>query len=263
MKKVLFIFPPLLLVAQVHYAKLEPFETYAIKSSVTGSVIKADESQEGGFGSDSVIIQIDDKVDRAQYKSLQQSLELLKKSLSLTQKMLDNSKTVFERDFDYYSRIKDLKTKSKTEKDKIYAAMIASKNQILNFKQNITTLKRQIADTKYQLARLNDILKKKAIKAKNLYIYKVIAKEGDYVNPGVLLLKVMDLSKGRLTLYVDADEAKDISKKKIYINDKLTNYKVDKLIRVADETHISAYRVEIIVDNPNNLFSRLLKVEIK
>jgi len=263
MRKILFLFLPLLLVAQVHYAKLEPFETYVIKSAVSGQIVKADESQEGKIGSDNIIIQIDDKVDKAQYKALQQSLKVLKESLVLTQEMLNNSETVFKRDFDYYKRIKDLKTKSKTEKDRIYTTMITSKNQVLNFKQNIATLKKQIADTEYQLIRLKDIMKKKAIKAKNLYIYKVAVRKDDYVNPGMLLLKAMDLSKGRLTLYLDADEVKDLSNKRIYINDKLTNYKFNKLIRVADDIHISSYRAEIIIDNPDNLFSKLIKVEIK
>jgi len=263
MRKILSLFLPLIVSAQVHYAKLEPLETYVIKSAVSGLVIKADENQEGKFGSDNVIIQIDDKVDRVQYRTLQQTLSVLKESLNLTQEMLKNSETVLKRDSDYYFRIKDLKTKSKTEKDRIYATMIASKNQVLNFKQNIATLKKQIADTEYQLIRLKDIMEKKGVKAKNLYIYKVEVKKGDYVNPGRLLLKAMDLSKGRLILYLDADEAKDLSNKRIYINGKLTNYKFNKLIRVSDEIHISAYRAEIIIDNPDNLFSKLLKVEIK
>ncbi|SFP45082.1 hypothetical protein [Hydrogenimonas thermophila] len=263
MRNILFLFLPMLLVAQVHYAKLEPFETYIIKSAVSGQVVKADESQEGKLGSENLIVQIDDKVDKAQYKALQRTLTVLKESLELTKEMLKNSEAVFKRDFDYYNRIKDLKTKSKTEKDRIYTTMIASKNQVLNFKQNIANLNKQITDTEYQLVRLKDIIEKKAIKAKNLYIYKVEVKKGDYVNPGSILLKAMDLSKGRLTLYIDSDEAKDLSKRKVYINNKQTDYKVNKLIRVADETHISAYRAEIIIDNPDNLFSKLLKVEIK
>jgi len=263
MKKFLFLFLPMLLSAQVHYAKLEPFETYIIKSAVSGQVVKADESQEGKLGSENVIVQIDDKVDKAQYKALQQTLTVLKESLDLTKEMLKNSEAVFKRDFDYYNRIKDLKTKSKTQKDRIYTSMIASKNQVLNFKQNIANLNKQITDTQTQLVRLKDIIEKKAIKAKNLYIYKVEVKKGNYVNPGSILLKAMDLSKGRLTIYIDADEAKDLSKRRVYINDKPTDYKINKLIRVADETHISAYRAEIIIDNPDNLFSKLLKVEIK
>jgi len=134
MRKILSLFLPLIVSAQVHHAKLEPLETYVIKSAVSGLVIKADENQEGKLGSDNVIIQIDDKVDKAQYRALQQTLSVLKESLNLTQEMLKNSETVLKRDSDYYFRIKDLKTKSKTEKDRIYATMIASKNQVLNFK---------------------------------------------------------------------------------------------------------------------------------
>jgi hypothetical protein len=263
MRRIYLLFLPLLLSADVHYAKVEPFQSYLIKSAVAGQVIRADDNLEGKFSGESVIVQIDDKVDKAQYSALKKTLKVLKESLALTKEMLKNSETVSKRDSEYYNRIKNLKTKSKREKDQVYASMIASKNQVLNLKQSIVNLEKQIADTQYQLIRLEDIIEKKAIKAKNLYIYKVAVRSGDYVNPGVLLVKAMDLSKGRLTIYIDADEAKDLLNKRVYIDGKITDYKVNKLIRVADDTHISAYRAEIVIDKPEKLFSKLLKVEIK
>jgi hypothetical protein len=263
MRTVLLLFLPVWLLAQVHYAKLEPVETYVIKAAVAGQVLKADETQEGSVANEQTIIQIDDRVDRAQYQALQQTLESLQESLALTQEMLKNREAVYQRDYDYYLRTKDLKTKSKTEKDRIFATMVASKNQLLTLQQNIETLKKQMADTRYQLVMLEDRIEKKAVKAKGLYIYKVAVRKGDYVNPGTLLLKAMDISKGRLTIYIDADEAVDLAHKRIYLNGKVTDLKVSKLIRVADDVHISAYRAEIIVDHPGQLFSKLMKIEIK
>jgi len=263
MRNFFLLFFPSLLAAQIHYAKLEPVETYVIKAAVSGQITKALESREGTYGRGDVIVQIDDRVDRAQRKALTLSLDVLKETLMLTEEMLENQKAVYRRDYDYYLRTKDLKTKSKTEKDRIYGTMMASKNQMLTLKEKMATLKKQIADTEYQLVMLDDRIEKKAVRAKGLYIYKVAVREGDFVNPGALLFKAMDLSKGRLVLYLDADEAAEARKKRIYLDGKPTKLTFDKIIRVADDVHISAYRAEIILDHPGKLFSKLIKVEIK
>ncbi len=254
---------PLTLFAQIHYAKLEPVETYQIKSAVSGKVLFADEKMEGRVGSSSAVVKIDDIVDREQLKALEVTLEVLNETLELTKEMEEVQEGVYERDLAYYNRIKDLKTKSKTEKDRVFAAMSASKNQLLTLKEKMANLKKQIADAEYQIVQLKDRIEKKFVNAKGLYVYKVAVRAGDYVNPGALLLTAMDTSKGRLTLYLDADEVEGLSSKKIYIDGKESDLKFSKVLKVADSVHISAYRAEIIVKSPKGLFSRLLKVEIK
>ena len=254
---------PLTLFAQIHYAKLEPVETYQIKSAVSGKVLFADEKMEGRVGSSSPVVKIDDVVEKEQLKALEVTLDVLNDTLELTKEMEKVQEGVYERDLAYYNRIKDLKTKSKTEKDRVFAAMSASKNQLLSLKEKMANLKKQIADTKYQIVKLKDLIDKKSVSAEGLYIYRVSVRAGDYVNPGVLLLTAMDTSKGRLTLYLDADEVKDLSSKKIFIDGKESDLKFSKVLKVADSVHISAYRAEIIVESPKGLFSRLLKVEIK
>ena len=256
-------FLPFTVYAQIHYAKLEPVETYAIKSAVAGKVLFADESKEGHIGTASPVVRIDDTVDKEQKKALTVTLEALQETLALTEEMVANQEKVFARDAAYYNRIKDLKTKSKTEKDRVFATMSASKNQLLSLKEKRATLKRQIADTNYQLAQLEDRIGKKSVSAKGLYIYKVAVRADDYVNPGILLLTAMDTRKGKLTIFLDADEIEGIDSKKIYLNGKETNLKFSKVLKVADAVHISAYRAEIVIDNPGGLFSRLMKVEIK
>ncbi|BBG65558.1 hypothetical protein NNO_0855 [Hydrogenimonas sp.] len=254
---------PLALYAQIHYAKLEPVETYQIKSAVSGKVLFADDSLEGSVGGPSPVVKIDDAVDREQREALKITLDVLEETLELTKDMVENQERVYSRDRDYYERIKDLKTKSKTEKDRIFAAMATSKNQLLSLKEKLASLRQQIADTRFRIAQLEDIIKKKSVAAEGLYIYKVAVRADDYVNPGVVLLTAMDTSRGRLSLFLDADEVENIDSKKIYLNGKETNLKFSKVLKVADTVHISSYRAEIIVNKPEGLFSKLVKVEIK
>ena len=257
MRKLFYFFAlfPMVAWPQVHYAKLEPVQTYIIKASAAGQIVRADDSKEGSVGNGDVVVQIDDRVDRAQKRALEGSLGVLKETLELTRQMAENQKKVYEKDYRYYQRTKNLKTKSQTEKDRIFSTMMASKNQLLSLKEKIATLKKQIADTEYQLVMLDDRIVKKAVRAEGLYIYRVAVRKGDYVNPGALLLQAMDTKRGRLVVYLDADEMKDIGKE--------TNLKFDKLIRVADDVHISSYRAEIVLDDPGPLFSKLVKIEIK
>ncbi|WP_201352965.1 hypothetical protein [Hydrogenimonas urashimensis] len=257
------LFFPLVLAARVHYAKLEPVEIYVIKAAAPGQVLEADDGAEGRIGDASVVVQIDDRVDRAQKRAVELSLKALKSTLQLTREMEKNQQKVYEKDYRYYLRTKDLKTKSQTEKDRIFTAMMASKNQLLSLREKIATLEKQIADTEYQKALLDDRIAKKAVRANGLYIYKVAVRRGDYVNPGALLLKAMDISRGRLVLYLDADEIEGIADKRIYLDGKETDLTFNKVIRVADDVHISSYRAEVILDRPGKLFSRLIKVELK
>lgn len=253
----------LLCQAKEHYARLEPYQTYVIKAAAAGQVLQARDELEGRVAGKGVVVQIDDRVDRAQRRALAVTLESLKKTLALTKEMAANEREVYAKDLRYYERIKNLKTKSQTEKDRVFATMMASRNQLLSLEEKIATLKRQIADTQYQSTMLDDRIGKKAVRAEGLYIYKVAVRRGDYVNPGVLLLKAMDTSRGRLVVYLDGDEMEDLEKKKIYIDGKPTDLKFEKVLKVADETHISSYRAEIVVPKPGELFSRLVKVELK
>ena len=259
----ILLLAPVMTWAQVHYARLEPYQTYVIKAAAAGQVVKADDAKEGRIGDGEVVVQIDDAVDRAQKKALEVSLETLQKTLDLTEEMAKNQARVYEKDRRYYERTKNLKTKSQTEKDRIFATMMASQNQLLSLEEKIATLKKQIADTKYQIFMLRDRIAKKAIRAKGLYIYRVAVRKDDYVNPGTLLLKAMDLSRGRLVVYLDADEVADIAHKRIYIDGRPSDLRFEKLIKVADDTHISSYRGEIIVPHPGKLFSKLMKIEVK
>ncbi len=262
MKKIFLIF---LLISfgfsSVHMAKIEPFEIYSIKSSVSGKVVKSDLSKEGENVENYEIIKIDSKIDEVNLKSLKIKLENLKNILHTDIKILKNLKELSRVKKENYERIKDLKTKSKFEKDAKLTDFLLTNNQYLNQKEKIENLKNQIEDIKYNIKRLKDILEKKSVKVSG-YVYKIHVKEGDFAAIGTKLADIADTSKAKIVIYLDKEEIENIENKKIYIDGKETKLKFSKIYKVADPVHISAYRAEIVLKAPK-IFSKIVKVEIK
>ena len=220
--------------ANEFYAKLEPVDSFQVKSSVSGKVIYSNDTIEGKKANNTKIIEIDSYVDRI---DLQQSNNKLK-AINEMMKIEENN----------YNRLLKVSSKSGFEKD-------TQKVKVINFQ----TTK---ADILIRIANLKDSIKNKKMIEKSNYIYNIAVKEGNYVTPGTLLYESKDLSQGKLEIYVPIADVEIIKNKKIYIDGKETNLKIDKIFNVADSTHISSYKVKIIIDNPK-VFSRLVKIEFK
>ena len=95
------------------------------------------------------------------------------------------------------------------------------------------------------------------------YLYEITVRKGDYVTPGSPLAKVVDASRAKLVLYLDPEELEGVEQKAVYLDGEKSEYKVDKVWKVADEKFISSYRAEIYLDAPEGSFSKLIKVELK
>jgi len=76
------------------------------------------------------------------------------------------------------------------------------------------------------------------------------------------LAKVADTSKGLLTIYLDKEDLLHLHNKIIYINSKKTQYKISRVLYIADEKNLSKYKAQIIVKTPK-VFSKLEKIELK
>lgn len=220
--------------ANEYYAKLEPIESFEVKSSVSGKVIFSNSEIEGKKANNTKIIEIDSYVDRI---DLEQSTKKLK--------AIDEMMQVEEKN---YNRLLKVTSKSGYEKD-------TQKVKVMNY--DVTK-----ADIMIKIANLKDSIKNKKLIEKDNYIYNIAVKEGTYVTPGTLLYESKDLSKGKLEIFVPIDEIESIKSKKIFLDGEVTDIKIDKIYKVADEKHISSYKVEILIDNPK-IFSRLVKVEFK
>ncbi len=235
MKLFLLLCTPLLLFAKVHYAKVESYESIVLKSAVSALVMDVDLEAEGTMVDGKRVIYLDDRLDKINLKTSNEKILILHETL--------------KRQESYFQRIDKLKTASTTQKDNAFYSFSSAKTQYL--------------DMQYKIAQLEDSIRKKSLVLDNKYLYKLMIRKGDFVNPGSSLAQIEDVSKAKLVLFLEPEELTGIDKKKVYLDGKETEYKVDKVWRVADEKFISSYRAEIYITTPKGLFSKLMKVEIK
>ena len=217
-----------------YYSKLEPIESYKIKSSVSGKVIFSNNKIEGKRANNSTIIEIDSKVNRVDLKQSQNKLNYLNQMIEI-----ENNN---------YKRLTQVSSRSMFEKD-------TQKTKVIN-------LLSSKADMLIKIENLKDTISNKKLVEKSNYIYSIYVKEGDYVNPGTLLYETKDMSKGKLEFFIPIGKINDIKNKTIFIDGKKSNLKVSKLYKVADSSHISSYKVQLVIDKVKT-FSRLVKIEFK
>ncbi len=263
MRYLFLLLMPLLLFSKVYYAKVEPFENITLKSAVSAQVMHTKIALEGSNVTSSTIIQLDDDLDKIKLTSSQDSLKLINSMIATNQTLLTALGDSLERQKAYFNRISNISSASKTQQDNAFYGYTNAKTQYFSTKEKIDSLKKQQLDLKYEIARLEDSIAKKSIKIKNKFLYKLMVNAGDFVNMGTPLAEIKDLTSAKLVLFLEADELEKINTKTIYINDKPSEYKVSKIWDVADEKFISSYRAEIIIKNPKENFSQLLKVEFK
>jgi len=216
------------------YAKLEPVQTYIVKSSVSGKIIFSNTKIEGLSANNTKVIEIDSLVERLELKQVNKKIELISKMIKIENKN--------------YERLKKVRTKSDFDKD---VQLLKSLN-----------LESSKADLLIKKVSLTDIIKKKKLVENNRYIYNINVKKDDYVTAGTILYEAKDLTQGKLEIFVPISGVDSLKNKNIYLNGKLTDIKIDRIYKVAHSKHISSYKVDIIVPNPK-IFSRLIKIEFK
>jgi multidrug resistance efflux pump len=225
----------LFLFAKVHYAKVEPYESVILKSAVSALVLDVDLDAEGSLVEEKRVIYLDDHLDKINLRTSKENLLTLQETL--------------KRQESYFQRMNKLNTVSATQKDNAFYSFASAKTQFL--------------DMQYKVAQLEDSIEKKSIVLHNMYLYEIMVRKGDYVNPGSPLATVVDASRAKLVLFLEPSELENIEQKTVYLNGKKTDYKVDKVWKVADEKFISSYRAEIYITAPEDSFSKLMKVELK
>jgi len=263
MKLFLLLCTPLLLFAKVHYAKVEPYESVVLKSAVSALVMDVDLDAEGKMVTGKRVVYLDDSLDKLNLKSSKQSVTLLQQMHDINHDIAQSLSETVKRQEGYYKRINKLATASKTQKDNAYSSFTSAKTQYLGTREKIVSLEKQILDMEYKIAQLEDSIRKKSLVLNNKYLYKLMVRKGDFVNPGSPLAQIEDTSKAKLVLFLEPEELSGLDQKIVYLNGEKTEYKVDKVWRVSDEKFISSYRAEIYIHTPKGLFSKLMKVEIK
>ena len=230
----LFLLTITTIFASEYYAKLEPIESYQIKSAVSGKVIYSNSKIEGLKANNSTIIEIDSMVNKVELEQSRNKLKYIDEMIKI--------------ETNNYDRLNQVSSKSAFEKD-------TQKLKVIN----LESLK---ADMIVKIDTLKDIISNKKLIEKSNYVFNIAVKEGDYVNPGTLLYEAKDLSKGKLEIFVPIAQIEEIKNKEIFLNGVKSDIKISKIYEIADSTNISSYKVELILDNAK-IFSRLVKIEFK
>ncbi|NPA60163.1 MAG: HlyD family secretion protein, partial [Epsilonproteobacteria bacterium] len=243
-------------------AKVEPYEIRDISSNVSGVVVYANENMIGKKLTNKAYLKIDSELDREELLFLKNKLSHLNKILVVNVNVLKNLKKTLLKKRKNYKKIEGLKFKSTVEKDRSFYDLMSSENLSLATQKEIENLKLQILDLKLRKTKLKKSIKDKYLSDKGFVLYSLLVKVGQVVNISTPLAKIADISKAKLTIYLDADDMIDVEKKIVYINHKKTTYKISRILRIADGKNISKYMAQIIVKSPK-LFSKLTLVELK
>lgn len=256
------IISSVMLSAEVHYSKVEPYKVQNISSSVTGEVLFVNEDMLGKKLSAKPFILIDAEIDNAELADVEIKLKDMQETLKINKKILKNLEEVLKKKRLNYKKTEALKIKSRIDKDREFYDLIASENSLNATQKEVYSLKNSIADLELRRTQLKKSIRDKKVSKQGFVLYSIDVKEGQVVNVATPLAKVADTSKALLTIYVDADELTDIQSKKVYIDGKQTAYKVSRVLGIADGVNISKYKVQIVVDPPK-IFSKLVQVELR
>ncbi len=176
------------LFATEYYAKLEPVESFKVKSSVAGKVVFSNSNIEGSKANNSIIIELDSEINKLDLEQSENKLEFINEMITI--------------ETNNYNRLKKVSSKSAFEKD-------TQKLKIIN-------LQSSKADMIIKIENLKDTIRNKKLIENSNYISMISVKEGDYVNPGTLLYESKDLSKAKLEIFVPIMETKNLKEKEIY-----------------------------------------------
>ena len=250
-----------ILFAKVYYAKVEPYELRNISSNVSGLVTYANEDLIGRKLDNKPYIRIDSELDKKELKYINDKLQYIGKMIDANENILQNLNTSLEKKRKNYKKFIGLKFKSSLAKDKEYYNLIQSENLNLNTQKEIQNLKIKATDLKLRKAKLQRSLRDKNLVANGFILYEILVKAGQVVGISTPLAKIADISRARLSIYLDARDVANAKNKIILIDSLRTNYKITSILNIADSKNISKYMAQIIIPSPK-LFSKLVKIEL-
>ncbi|MDF1874539.1 HlyD family secretion protein [Sulfurimonas sp. SAG-AH-194-I05] len=262
--KYLFVFLLLVtaLFSKVYYSKVAPYEIRNISSNVSGLVLSIDENMIGKVLSHKAYIVIDSELDTKELQYISQKIKVINETIVVNNNILKNYTMLLDKKHKNYEKIKGLKIKSIVEKDREFYDLINSQNQYLSTKKEINNLKIQIADLNLRKSVLKRSIEDKNLRAKGFILYSLAVRPGQVVGIATPLAKIADISKAKLTIYLDHEDLSGLENKSVYLDGIVTPYKISRLSTIADVKNISKYMAQIIIDAPKT-FSKLVKIELK
>lgn len=251
-----------ILFSKVYYSKVEPYELRDLSSSVSGVVEYINEDMIGKKLTSKVYISIDSKLDAQELQSVKEKLIYLSDTVNVNDNILKNMKESLKRKRDNYKKIENLKIKSRVEKDREFYDLVSTENSYLATQKEINSLKTQIADLNLRKVQLIRSISDKNLSHKGFILYSIDVKVGQVVGMSTPLARIADTSRAKLTIFLDETDVIDAKNKVVYIDGEKTDYKISRVLNIADSKNISKYMAQIIIKSPK-IFSKLAKIELE
>ena len=251
-----------LLFSKVYYSKVEPYEVRNISSNVSGMVEFIDEDMIGKKLSNKAYLRIDSELDVKELNAIKDKLVYLRETVAVNENILENLKKSLIRKRENYKQIENLKIKSRIEKDREFYDLVSSENSYLGTQKEINSLKNQITDLKLRHAQLTRSIHDKNLIAKGFILYSIDVKVGQVVGMSTPLARIADTSRAILTIYLDEADVSGAKDRVVVINGQKTEYKISRILNIADSKNISKYMAQIIIKSPK-IFSKLAKIELE
>ncbi len=251
-----------ILFSKVYYSKVEPYEFRDLSSNVSGVVEYINEDMIGQKLGQEAYLRIDSELDLKELSAVKEKLLLLRNTLASSELILINLQKSLLKKRENYKKVQNLKIKSTIEKDREFHDLIASENQYLNTQKEIDNLKIQIADLQLREAQLNRTIRDKKLSDAGYVLYSIDVKVGQVVGIATPLARIADVSKAKLTIFLDESDLINVKEKIVFINGEKTEYKISRILNIADSKNISKYKAQIIIKSPE-VFSKLVKIELK
>lgn len=239
MKKYIFSSIFILNLSATEYvSQINPYEIHKVASDVAGKVTFVDKSLEfRDVGESKRIVKLDSQSEAIELDALNDRVEFLKRTVSIKENQFKSKR--------------DIQRMSEYEKLSEEYLYLKERDNYRMLLQNIELLKNTID--------------KKSIDVKNRYIGKIYVNEGNFVTAGTILFDSYDTSKLAIEVYVREEEIKNIKSKKVYVDGIESDFKIESLSKIKDNTNISTYYVKLVKPNSdkNYLFSKIVSIEFK
>ena len=224
--------------ANSYMAQIEPYEKVVVLSEVNGLITNVVRQAEYNFqGKRKKIVQVENRVEKIELKGLKSGLKFAKQAYVLKE--------------DNFARKNSVRQISQYEKNLEESSLYETQSQMAGLRKNIELLEYRVA--------------KKMFFIDHKYIGKIYIRKGDYVDVGTKIMDVYDVSKEKIEFYVRAKEIEGIKSKSIFINDKKSNFKIEKVSKIRDTSNLSSFLVRIVKENlkPKKHFGTVVKVEFR
>jgi hypothetical protein len=224
--------------ADYYMAQFQPYRTVSVKAEISGVVERVALNRELSYiGKSAEVLKIDTVFEDIQIEALRKRISATEEALQLRRENLKSKKRV--------------RSISQYEINNETLAVVETKSNLYALRMDFDS-KRASRE-------------KKVFYLENSYLGQFYVEEGEFVPTGTPLFDYYDFSKGKLDIFVGAEEIEGIVEKKILINGEVRDdFRVEKVSSVKDSKRISTYRVRLVRDIEHPIhakFGEIYRVE--